>query len=59
MGTYICRDCDQPVNRGDAHVRSVNFEQVAFCPSCWVAHRAALIVPEPRLAPDSVREEAY
>lgn len=33
--TYECHDCGQPVRRGEARVRSVNFEQVYFCRDCW------------------------
>jgi hypothetical protein len=59
MGTYFCRDCEQPVNRGVAHLRSVNFEQVAYCPDCWAAHRAAaMAIPEPRMSPDDARDPA-
>jgi hypothetical protein len=58
VGTYICRDCEQPVNRAEAHVRSVNFEQVAYCPECWSARRGTL-VPEPRMNPEGVREDVY
>jgi len=58
MSTYICRDCEQPVNRGEAHVRSVNFEQVAYCHDCWTARRSATSIPEPRPAFEEVRDPA-
>ena len=59
MGSYICRDCETPVNRALAHVRSVNFQQVAFCRDCWSARKAASgAVPEPRTSPDYARDPA-
>jgi DNA-directed RNA polymerase subunit RPC12/RpoP len=58
MGTYICRDCEKPVNRAEAHIRSVNFEQVAYCPDCWSRRRTEASVPEPRLSPDLVPDPA-
>ena len=59
MGSCICRDCEQSVNRAEAHVRSVNFEQVTFCSDCWTARMAAAgAVPEPRTSPDYARDPA-
>jgi hypothetical protein len=59
MGSYNCRDCERAVNRAEAHVRSVDFQQVAFCRDCWSARSAAAnAVPEPRMSPDYARDPA-
>jgi hypothetical protein len=58
MGHYLCCDCERPVNRAEAHVRSVNFVQVAYCADCWITHRAAMAVPEPRLSQEHVSDPA-
>jgi hypothetical protein len=29
-----CDDCDEPIPNGQAHIRSVNFRQVAWCDFC-------------------------
>jgi len=32
---YRCHSCDQEVRRGEAKVRSISFQQVAYCVDCW------------------------
>ena len=49
---YEGHDCGQQVRRGEARVRSINFEQVYFCQDCWAA-RHPVQVPAPRPAPNS------
>ena len=53
---YICHDCGQSVNRGEARMRSIRFEQVAYCADCWAEFHAETAVPGPRLAIDEARE---
>ena len=48
MATYYCYECDEPVSRAIAIMRSVNFEQVAFHRECWTAYAGEVAVPLPR-----------
>ncbi len=59
MPTYYCRDCEKQVNRGEAHVRSVNFEQVAYCHACWDVRNGSAVVPEQRPAFDDARNPVH
>lgn len=34
MTTHTCHNCKRPVNRADAALRSICFEQVAYHPVC-------------------------
>jgi hypothetical protein len=51
MTTYICEDCGQALRRSEALLRSVRFEQVAYCRDCWSDNHAT-VVPAPRGAYD-------
>ena len=46
--TYICRDCLNDVGNGDAILRSVSFQVVAYCRDCWQENHSDLAVPAPR-----------
>lgn len=46
---HNCTDCHQPIHNGRAFLRTVAFEKVAFCASCY-AVRSGIIVPRPRFA---------
>lgn len=50
MATYLCHDCQKPVASEDALLRSVRFERVAFCPTCWAENHGGIAVPAPRTA---------
>lgn len=56
MATYYCYECDEPVGRGVALMRSINFEQVAFHRECWAAYTGE-IVPGPRMSTEDATEE--
>lgn len=45
---HVCHDCHQPIPRGEAVLRAVSFESLAFHRECW----ALRLVPEQR-TPDS------
>ena len=49
--SYICRDCLDDVGNGDAILRSVSFQVVAYCRPCWAQHED-LVVPAPRRSVD-------
>jgi hypothetical protein len=36
MGTCTCVNCQGTILRTEAHIRSVAFRQVAYCPACWI-----------------------
>ena len=59
--TYTCNDCQQPVNRADAHLRSVNFEQIAYCHDCWTTRHAPAdaVIPQPRGSADQPAGQPY
>lgn len=44
---YRCHSCDQEVRRGEAKIRSISFEQVAYCVDCY-AREHGPSVPEQR-----------
>lgn len=44
-----CADCEAPIPNGRAFLRTIAFEQVAFCSHCW-AVRSGVLVPLPRFA---------
>jgi hypothetical protein len=56
--SYICRDCLETVGNGDAILRSVSFQVVAYCRECWqdfhAAPLAADVVPAPRRSIEEV-----
>ena len=56
--SYICRDCLETVGNGDAILRSVSFQVVAYCRDCWAEFHSDEVVPAPRRAFDDVRETA-
>ena len=37
MNTVTCADCGHTDTRGNMHIRTRLFVQVAFCPPCWKA----------------------
>lgn len=42
MARYTCTDCQRPIENGQAHIRSVMFQQVAWCRVCWaIRHEIA------------------
>jgi hypothetical protein len=49
--TYTCQDCQRAVPSGDALLRSIAFEQVAYCRECW-EHEHRGVVPAPRRSPE-------
>jgi hypothetical protein len=67
MNHVACEDCGTTMTRGNAHIRSVALQQVAFCDPCWslrvrfaeiVREVCAEVVPMPltrRLAEAGVR----
>lgn len=60
MATYTCSDCGVILRRSEALIRSINFQQVAYCRDCWSTNHASP-VPAPRAAYDDApaRESAY
>ncbi len=36
MNRHQCRECGDPIPNGQAHIRSENFRQVAWCDFCWL-----------------------
>lgn len=59
MSRYTCEDCGQSLNRSEALLRSIAFQQVAYCRDCWTTNHTS-VVPSPRPAYDDapVRQEA-
>jgi hypothetical protein len=55
--SYICRDCLADVGTGDAILRSVSFQVVAYCRPCWEKHED-MVVPTPRRSVDEAAEAA-
>ena len=53
--SYICRDCLDDVGNGDAILRSVSFQVVAYCRPCWEQHEE-MVVPAPRRSVDEAAE---
>lgn len=51
MSRYVCEDCGQSLNRSEALLRSIAFQQVAYCRDCWSRNHAGP-VPTPRAAYD-------
>jgi len=51
MVTYTCSDCGRSMRRSEALIRSINFQQVAYCRDCWATNHASP-VPLPRAAYD-------
>ena len=51
MTIYSCHDCLGPVPAGEALLRSISFQQVAYCRPCWEQNHAG-IVPAPRRSPE-------
>ena len=49
--SYICRDCLDDVGTGDAILRSVSFQVVAYCRPCWEKHEE-MVFPAPRRSAD-------
>jgi len=49
--SYICRDCLDDVGTGDAILRSVSFQVVAYCRPCWEKHEE-IAFPSPRRSAD-------
>ena len=49
--SYICRDCLDDVGTGDAILRSVSFQVVAYCRPCWEKHED-MVIPGPRRSAD-------
>lgn len=49
MSRYACEDCGQSLNRSEALLRSIAFQQVAYCRDCWSTNHASP-VPMPRTA---------
>ena len=40
---YRCHSCDREVRRGEAKIRSISFQQVAYCTDCWARdHESAV-----------------
>lgn len=54
MNTYTCEDCGQALRRDEALLRSVRFQQVAYCRDCWSSNHATVVVPAPRVAYDDL-----
>lgn len=50
--THHCHTCRQPIPAGLAHLRSVNFELVAYCGPCFDLERAFVA---PAVAPVPVQ----
>jgi DNA-directed RNA polymerase subunit RPC12/RpoP len=46
---YRCHSCDREVRRGEAKIRSISFQQVAYCPDCWDRDHAP-VVPAQRVS---------
>ncbi|HQR27226.1 MAG TPA: hypothetical protein PLP61_09330 [Nocardioides sp.] len=44
------------MSRFDAHIRSVAFRQVAYCPECWDELYGAAQVPSPRRPAEELAE---
>lgn len=44
---YRCHSCDKEVRRGEAKVRSISFQQVAYCLDCYDREHSPAI-PEQR-----------
>ena len=53
--SYICRDCLDDVGNGDAILRSVSFQVVAYCRPCWEKHEE-MVVPAPRRSVDEAAD---
>lgn len=32
---HHCAECGESIPNGQAHIRSISFEQVAWCDLCW------------------------
>ena len=57
--TYICRDCLDDVGNGDAILRSVSFQVVAYCRSCWQENHADFVVPAQRRSVEEAADTAH
>ena len=51
MTIYTCHDCLGSVPAGEALLRSISFEQVAYCRDCWEQKHHG-VVPAPRRSPE-------
>ncbi len=54
MNRFTCEDCGLEMRRSEALLRSVRFQQVAYCRDCWSANHATVVVPAPRVAYDDL-----
>lgn len=48
MSRYTCTDCHEPIPNGEAVIRSISFERVAFC--SWCAERRGIAPVERSLS---------
>lgn len=55
MAMFLCHDCQQPVSSEEALLRSVRFERVAYCPSCWSTNHGGITVPSQRTSTEDAR----
>lgn len=51
MSTYTCNDCGETLRRSEALLRSIAFQQVAYCRDCWSTNHTS-VVPSPRTSYD-------
>jgi hypothetical protein len=58
MATDYCYECDEPVSRSIAIMRSVNFEQVAFHRECWTVYAGEIAIPQPRASTEDVQHQS-
>ena len=54
MTIYSCHDCRETITPGEALLRSISFQQVAYCRQCWQQNHSD-VVPAPRRSPDEAR----
>lgn len=41
MSNYTCSDCGTSLRRSEALIRSVAFQQVAYCRDCWSTNHSS------------------
>ena len=56
---HICRDCLEDVGHGDAILRSVSFQVVAYCRTLLAGEPRRMVVPAPRRSADESADAAH